>query len=123
MLCIFTKDKPFRCIKCGWAAAKWLDSPPRHTCTNPPDLRPAAKKLGIRSIYIKHFAMALARWTMAGMPTREQAEVEQLEALCRECEHCRNGRCTKCGCCVSKSRVAWRNKIKMATESCPIEKW
>ena len=118
--CQFFSDN--RCVYCGW---QWKrDTPfPRRNCDNPPDLRPAAKKLGIRTIHIKHFAQALIRWTAAGMPMREQAEVERLEAVCRECKHYRNGRCAKCGCCVSKSRVAVRNKIKMATENCPAGKW
>ena len=115
-----TTDK--RCVNCAW---QWKrDTPfPRHNCTNPPDLRPAAATLGITADNIKHYVHALARWTAAGMPTREQAEVKRLEAICRECEHYRKGRCAKCGCCVSKSRVAVLNKIKMATENCPVEKW
>lgn len=112
-----------RCQNCGWKYKYPNRRWPNRNCDNPPDLRPAADKLGITTNNIKHYARALARWTAAGMPTREQAEVERLEAVCRACEHYRKGRCTKCGCCVSKSRAAWRNKIKMATENCPVEKW
>ncbi len=96
---------------------------PKWRCTNPPGLRPAAGKLGISTTDIKHYVYALACWTAAGMPTRKQAEVERLEAICRECGHYHKGRCAKCGCCVNKSKVAVLNKIRMATESCPDGKW
>ena len=84
-----------------------------------------AEKLGITPEHIKHYARALARWTAAGMPMREQVEVERIEAICRSnaCGQYVDGRCEKCGCCVNKSWVVVRNKIKMATESCPVGRW
>lgn len=112
-----------KCVVCGWVWNHPNHPFPRRNCDNPPDLRPAASALGISTANIKHYVQALARWTAASMPTRNQAEVERLETICVACEHYRNGRCARCGCCVNKSRVAVRNKIKMATENCPIKKW
>ena len=42
--------------------------------------RIGAEKLGITPEHIGHYAQSLARWTAAGMPMREQAEVERIEA-------------------------------------------
>jgi hypothetical protein len=97
--------------------------PIHHLCKNSPELKNAADKLGITAKHVAEYASALALWSNAGFPSRKQAEVERLETICRACEYYRKGRCAKCGCCVNKSRVAVLNKIKMATESCPIEKW
>lgn len=110
-------------LSAEWVTNNAFQKRPHHPCGFQPDLRPAADKLGISTGNIKHYIHALARWTADGMPTRGQAEVERLEAVCRECEHYRKGRCAKCGCCVNKSRVAVLNKIRMATESCPAGKW
>lgn len=83
-----------------------------------------AERLGITWDDAKHYAAAISRWAAAGFPVREQAEVEQIESeLCQPCEHYRDGRCKRCGCQVTQSRIALINKIKMATEKCPIGKW
>lgn len=99
-------------------------------CTGPPgqkkvNLKPAAAKLGISVRHVCGYGRALRRWTWAGFPMREQAEVERIEAeICRPCEMYDDGHCGKCGCRVSKRRwFAVLNKIKMATESCPLGKW
>jgi len=115
----------YQCSRKKWVITVAPEHLPIHcSCrNNPPDLRPAAEKLGISTADIKHYAHALACWVAAGMPTRKQTEVEQLEVICQKCEHYRKGRCAKCGCCVNKSRVAVHNKIKMGSEHCPIGKW
>lgn len=51
-------------------------------------------------------------------------EVERILAECCEpCEQYRDGRCAKCGCRISASSMALINKIKMASEQCPLGKW
>jgi len=85
--------------------------------------KPAAEKLGVTLGDIVHYAAALARWTKAGFPRREQTEVERIEAeLCKPCEQYKNGRCGRCGCNVNAS-MALVNKIAMGTEKCPLGKW
>ena len=82
-----------------------------------------AERLGVTWVNARHYMRALARWTAAGFPVREQAEVERIECeICRPCEKYVNGRCKQCGCRVNRA-VALVNKIKMATENCPLKKW
>jgi hypothetical protein len=84
----------------------------------------AAEKLGISLSDIGHYAAALARWTAAGFPTRSDEETAAIyEQHCRPCPQNVDDRCRKCGCCVSPSKMALRNKIKMATEHCALRKW
>lgn len=92
--------------------------------SNGVDITEAAGKLGLSLQKAYSFAKALARWTAAGFPVREQSEVERIEAdICKPCEQYSDGRCKKCGCRVNGSRIAIRNKIRMMTEDCPLKKW
>jgi hypothetical protein len=69
-----------------------------------------------------NFAAAMARWTLAGMPRRTQAEIDERLAICQACPHLHNNHCTKCGCaCVEQNRLV--NKLALATEKCPEGKW
>lgn len=82
-----------------------------------------AVRLGITWDDGKHYTMALAKWTVAGWPTRDQAEVERIyRDCCNPCDDNTNGRCKLCGCRVNLG-IALRNKIRMATEDCPVGKW
>lgn len=84
-----------------------------------------AEKLGYTWADAKRYTRALAKWAVAGFPTRTQEEVVRIEAeLCRPCEYYRDGRCRKCGCNVNTAMVLL-NKIRMATEHCPLDppKW
>lgn len=117
-------DGLWQCPDCDWIYPRKAEKPPRRTCRNVPDIIEAAEKLGITGDDIKHWAQALARWTAAGFPVRSQAEVIEIEAThCRPCEKYVDGRCQECGCRVSKSRWGVANKLKMATENCPLGKW
>jgi len=76
---------------------------------------------------IAAYSAAIVKWIEAGRPTRSQ---EQIDAILAEhcnppvpCEHFRDGTCKQCGCAISRSPAALRNKLAMATESCPIAKW
>lgn len=95
----------------------------RRICQKTPDLKPAAEKLGVTMADIGHYAQACAAWTAAGLPMREQAEVDCIYAICLACEEYADGRCKQCGCCVSAGWFPLTNKIKMATEDCRLEKW
>ena len=77
---------------------------------------------------------AIARWKEAGKPVRTKAEMEERLSVCsgdssrQECEHYAQrlgmvGYCTVCGCHVSTSNIGELNKIRMATEVCPLGKW
>lgn len=69
-----------------------------------------------------NFTSAMARWAVAGMPRRTQAQIEQRLAICQGCPHFHDNQCMKCGCaCVEKNRLI--NKLALATEKCPIGKW
>ena len=111
-------------------------------CSEYIDLTEARERLGISVDDMKHWAHALARWTRAGFPVRDQAEVERIEReCCVPCEEyvtddaawvskivgwlsgTRYGRCKQCGCGLSTSKLSVANKIAMATESCKLLKW
>ena len=90
-----------------------------------PDLTPEIERLGITLKMAKRWVAALLKWRAAGYPTRTQSEVDQIAAICEtnECGAYTKGRCSKCGCCVSHSKIPVINKAKLATESCPVDKW
>ena len=94
--------------------------------TTPPQpiLDQAAERLGITLADAKHYGVALARWTKAGYPMRPQAEVVRIHTeLCEPCPEYLDGRCQKCRCQVNQSRIPLVNKIKMASEHCPLGRW
>ncbi len=119
------------CPACGWT---WPErrrdrqpaKPPRRNCpaATVESVAPAAERLGIRTEHIVRYAAALARWMTAGCPTREGPEVLRIfETHCQPCQHRREDRCGKCGCRVARNGMALLNKIKMATENCPLKIW
>ena len=80
--------------------------------TNPPPLL-------IRGM---NFASAIYRWTVAGMPRRSQAEIDERLAICQACPELVDNHCRKCGCaCVEANQLI--NKLALATEVCPLGKW
>ncbi|MCS7226534.1 MAG: hypothetical protein NZ821_06025, partial [Gloeomargarita sp. SKYB31] len=70
-----------------------------------------------------NYSQALLRWFAAGRPTRPPEEIQRILAICQACEFYRDGHCTVCGCRVTGDEQAWKNKIAMATETCPKGKW
>jgi glycosyltransferase involved in cell wall biosynthesis len=110
-LCDF--DDSLRCIYCGYQARK-----PRtkRQCQAPQEQRRAQ---------LTQYASAVARWLRAGRPTRSDSETDRLFAICQQCERydAERGACKLCGCRVSSSKWPLLNKIRMATENCPIDKW
>lgn len=73
------------------------------------------------------YRKAVKKWTAAGKPVRTDEEVQRIyKEHCSECEHFNTkGSCQICGCRVDKSAGALTNKIRMATENCPLDppKW
>jgi hypothetical protein len=73
---------------------------------------------------------ALIRWSKAGWPKRTQEEVQEILNTCcnppgRPCDWYdpEQKRCKGCGCKVTESSIAIFNKLKMATEHCPKDKF
>lgn len=83
------------------------------------------------------YAKAIARWEAAGSPVRSDDEVLRIYAICETCKFFADNRCTHktCGCSVlppvdEKATLAglilpqgFANKLRMATEKCPVRKW
>lgn len=70
---------------------------------------------------IKNVSKATLKWVAAGRPARTKDERQDILAICQRCEHHKPkengiGRCKLCGCVL-------REKVKMATESCPDGRW
>jgi hypothetical protein len=80
------------------------------------------------SLQLWTYKEALVRWQKAGRPTRTDEEVDQiLKEHCTE-KQCdwydpEKKRCRGCGCRVTDSGYAIVNKVRMATEHCPKERW
>lgn len=71
-------------------------------------------------------ASATAKWIAAGSPIREKEEIDNIFATyCSVCEHFNkeNSSCNRCGCRCKEDNGEFLNKIRMATEHCPIQKW
>lgn len=72
------------------------------------------------------YTRALSRWIKAGRPIRSENEIEDIyETHCKNCrafDHETNS-CKYCGCKLGTGTNPLINKIAMATERCPVEKW
>jgi len=110
--CVF--DESLTCLYCGYKARK----PKTHRACGIE--HPATAKDMLRG-----YAAALARWLAAGRPTRTDAETDRLFEICEGCPRYDRDRsaCSLCGCKVSRGGWAVVNKIRMATEDCPLGKW
>jgi len=81
----------------------------------------------------KRFSQEMLRWTVAGMPKREQSVVQLLwDTFCSKCsEYIPNkqklnvGRCNLCGCGIKRDDMGMLNKLVWGTTSCPVNppKW
>lgn len=72
------------------------------------------------------YTKAVTRWTAAGFPVRSQEEIDRIFTICEACPHYVNDKrphCRLCGCSLSKAPEGLKNKIAMATESCPDKRW
>ena len=72
------------------------------------------------------YTRALSRWIKAGRPVRDEEEIERIfETFCKPCDGYdeSSSSCLHCGCRVNFMTAAMLNKIAMATEECPLDKW
>lgn len=112
----------FECVACGLVVPMdAAEFPLSCACgtryeaaTDPAPSLPAA---------FKNYSQALAKWTIRGMPTRDEDESALYLEICKPCRHYQHGTCSKCACNLSESGAAFRSKLKMATETCPINRW
>ncbi len=73
-----------------------------------------------------HYAIALGKWAKSGFKVRTPEEVGRVVDICQNgCGFYdpEKSVCKVCGCSVSMSGTAVKNKAKMATEHCPKGKW
>jgi len=76
------------------------------------------------------YAKALITWVWAGRPMRNQQGVEYIyDTFCLPCEYFtendKEAECAVCGCRLHRTEIGIRNKLALATTSCPadIPKW
>jgi hypothetical protein len=77
-------------------------------------------------VHVLTYAAAVAEWIAAGRPIRSDAETQSIFRVF--CSHCllyekTRRRCRECGCRVTPNGPAIINKIRMATQHCPIRRW
>jgi len=75
---------------------------------------------------VKHYYNAIRTWVANGKPTRTQEEVDRIhDEYCVKCDMYdkETNSCKNCGCKVSKGSFPLLNKLKMATETCPLGLW
>jgi hypothetical protein len=93
--------------------------PPAPESAKPPETPGLARR-------VWSYAEALIEWAAAGKPERADKEVERIFNQC--CKKCgwfdpEKQICRGCGCRVAEGGFALLNKIKMATEHCPLNLW
>ncbi len=104
-----------QCEKCG-AVYKNITVLPLHcSCQHKPSLPER----------VVNYAAAWTRWALRGMPTRDENQIRELLSICIQCDQydAQGEACNACGCCTNKRTQGWANKIAMATEHCPLQKW
>lgn len=72
------------------------------------------------------WAGAVTKWIRMGRPVRSDERVREIfEKYCQPCElyDSENHGCKKCGCNVSTDTAPLANKLKLATEECPMGLW
>ena len=110
-----------KCVKCGfeitckncWLTVKQCGSVKSSAVTK------IKKFTGEGWSKTKRWTKAVAKWAAAGMPNRSDEEVVLIYELCSSnvCNRFNpHGSCNVCGCKLSKSKIGFINKIRMATE-------
>lgn len=70
-----------------------------------------------------NYLAAVRKWFAAGKPERTDEEIKEIyEKHCSGCRMFDKERqvCNSCGCPASTTQPALRNKLRMATEECPL---
>lgn len=120
------------CDRCGKPSERSL----RRRCRLPGEVDPVQDPGIVGKAW--NYATAIAKWTAAGSPLRAPEEIERIFAICEACPHFslnvirqqglpddltfggkKRPHCMLCGCSLSKAPDGLKNKIAMATESCP----
>ena len=73
-----------------------------------------------------NYASSVRRWVASGRPVRSDERVAEI--FRDHCSGCKmydeeKRACKSCGCAVNNSSVPLANKLKMATESCPLNQF
>ena len=112
-------DDVWKCRVCGYEYRPTSQTNPG----KPPIAR--CRKLPSLPRRIAHYAHAVKNFVVSGSPTRTNEEVERLLVICQSCENYNSARqsCSLCGCRCTNNRLALLNKLRMATESCPVGRW
>lgn len=72
---------------------------------------------------VMNYSAAVRRWVAAGKPERTDDEIKEIyENHCSQCSMYDKERkiCNSCGCPANTNQPALRNKLRMATEACPL---
>lgn len=72
---------------------------------------------------VMNYSAAVRKWVAAGRPERTQDEIESIyNEHCSKCAmfDVKRKVCNSCGCPASTDQPPLRNKLKMATEACPL---
>lgn len=104
----------FRCESCGWTSKRRA----RRMCPAKADAPlPSLLQRAVR------FAAATGKWAMAGCPLRTEEQITAiLESHCQPCPEFTGHECRLCGC-KTNDKKRLMNKLALATEHCPLEKW
>jgi hypothetical protein len=85
----------------------------------------AGSKVETKTLFGKamNYQAAVRRWFAAGRPERTDEEIAAIyDEHCSKCDMYDKVRkiCNSCGCPATKDQPALRNKLRMATEACPL---
>jgi len=109
-----------KCVHCGF---QFKSTNARRQCPTMRDPQKLTAKQITWAGRATAYAGALTRWFAASRPKRTPERIAELLVICETCEKFKDGACDSCGCKINRSPSAWRNKLAMATESCPLGKW
>lgn len=126
-----------RCVHCGFPTMPHAGPVRRRCSATDRDSRPYEPPNALQQV--TNYQRAIRRWMKAGRPERSEAEALAIfEGHCQSCDMLNKGTCThkECGCTVRGTSstlvkighamgvpAALTNKLRMATESCPLGKW
>lgn len=77
------------------------------------------------ALQVRNYAYALAKHARGGFRVTPPAEIERRFAICQRCPSSKftGSGCAECGCVIDNQPSAFRNKLAMATERCPLGHW
>ena len=73
-----------------------------------------------------NYGLSTVKWRAAGSPMRTDEQVNEIAKICYDCERFQNDTCLECGCPIlnaQNEKKPKRNKLRLATEECPLGKW